>query len=64
MHDIISSYLYMDHTCFKHMTFVCKRYEPMKEQFFCMISITRSWDEKFVNMNPIDVVACNTNYLK
>jgi hypothetical protein len=29
----ISSYLYMHHLFFKHMTSMCKTYKPMKKQF-------------------------------
>jgi hypothetical protein len=47
LYENIASYLYMSRLCFKHMTFMCKMYKHMKEQFY-VISITKSWDVKFV----------------
>jgi hypothetical protein len=46
-HENISSFLYVDHLCLKHMIFVCKMYVPMKNDFRT-ISITKRWDGKFV----------------
>jgi len=43
MDEIVLSYLYMFHMCFKYITFVCKNYELMKNEFY-IIFITNSWD--------------------
>jgi hypothetical protein len=47
MDEIVLSYLYMFHMCFKYITFVCRNYELMKNEFY-MIFITKSWEAKFV----------------
>ncbi len=49
IHEHISSY-YLHQTCFKHTTFMCKKYESMKK-YFHMISITKFWEGKFVTMS-------------
>jgi hypothetical protein len=33
MDENMSSYLHVHHTCFGHMTFMCKTHELVKEQF-------------------------------
>ncbi len=43
----ISSYLYVHHSCLKHMTFVTNKHKPMKKCFSHNFHY-QTWDENFV----------------
>jgi len=54
-----SSYLYMHHSCFKCMTFVCKTYKPMKKQFSITNRGMRSlWRKKSLSKHSKDSSIC------
>jgi hypothetical protein len=60
----ISSYLYMLHMCFKHMTFMCKKHKFMKEQLHNFHYQIVGWEICDEHPTTLEPLTCDKGLLE